>query len=134
MEGIKNLLHIFNHPRRKPNALIITGNARKKGTVQQRPDSFLEKFTSQPAECNEDDIELSYLNKAELLCVTTKDWAVYRPEQLKVVVVDRVVMEGMGAHEHAEVPQHGMAGIRLMSEVVLDLIDTMNPAGFSIHQ
>ncbi|GFY48741.1 uncharacterized protein TNIN_471811 [Trichonephila inaurata madagascariensis] len=45
------------------NALVITGNARKKGTAQQRPDSFLEKFTSQPAECSEDDIELSYLNK-----------------------------------------------------------------------
>ncbi|GFQ72183.1 cyclic nucleotide-gated cation channel subunit A [Trichonephila clavata] len=45
------------------NALVITGNSRKKGTTQQRPDSFLEKFTSQPAECSEDDIELSYLNK-----------------------------------------------------------------------
>ncbi|KAF8783417.1 Cyclic nucleotide-gated cation channel subunit like protein [Argiope bruennichi] len=45
------------------NALVITGKNRKKGAVQQRPDSFLEKFTSHPAQSTEDDIELSYIKR-----------------------------------------------------------------------
>ncbi|GFR25580.1 hypothetical protein TNCT_709971 [Trichonephila clavata] len=39
-----------------------------------------------------------------------------------------------GPQEHAEVPQHDVAWIRLMSEVELELIDTMNPIGLSINQ
>ncbi|GBM59749.1 hypothetical protein AVEN_110022-1 [Araneus ventricosus] len=45
------------------NALVITGNNRKKGAGQQRPDSFLEKFTSHPAQSTEDDLELSYIKR-----------------------------------------------------------------------
>ncbi|CAL1283125.1 unnamed protein product [Larinioides sclopetarius] len=45
------------------NALLITGSSRKKGAVQQRPDSFLEKFTSHPAQSTEDDLELSYIKR-----------------------------------------------------------------------
>ncbi|GFW74210.1 hypothetical protein TNCV_2524141 [Trichonephila clavipes] len=37
-------------------------------------------------------------------------------------------------YEHAEVPQHDVAWFRLMSEVVLEVIDTKNPAGLSINQ
>ncbi|GFV53814.1 hypothetical protein TNCV_1592371 [Trichonephila clavipes] len=37
-------------------------------------------------------------------------------------------------NEHAEVPQHDVAWIRLMSEVVLEVNDTMNPVGQSTNQ
>ncbi|GFW74503.1 hypothetical protein TNCV_2414021 [Trichonephila clavipes] len=39
-----------------------------------------------------------------------------------------------GPYEHKEVPQHDVAWIQLRSEVVLEVIDTMNPAGQSINQ
>ncbi|GIY58738.1 uncharacterized protein CDAR_231 [Caerostris darwini] len=45
------------------NALLVTGTSRKKATLQQRPDSFLEKFTSQPTQNTEDEVEQSCLKR-----------------------------------------------------------------------
>ncbi|XP_035215640.1 cyclic nucleotide-gated cation channel alpha-3-like [Stegodyphus dumicola] len=39
------------------HALILTGKSRKNGANQPRPDSFLEKFTSQPAQITEEDLD-----------------------------------------------------------------------------
>ncbi|KFM76086.1 hypothetical protein X975_14508, partial [Stegodyphus mimosarum] len=38
------------------HALILTGKSRKNAANQPRPDSFLEKFTSQPAQNTEEDL------------------------------------------------------------------------------
>ncbi|XP_015910032.2 cyclic nucleotide-gated channel alpha-3 [Parasteatoda tepidariorum] len=54
------LISIVNRVR---NALVATGSFRKRSESQQRPDSFLEKFTWQPAQSTDEDLELTFCQR-----------------------------------------------------------------------